>query len=141
MMADRLHVGDRVRLSFAGGSRADGAVRVASLNGRSIIVTCDDRMIGGFVGGVPLSLTDAGWQLLTGESIGVERIAGAGLPARCLFCDAVLEGERMQHQPDCDVFDMLARAVGQCVCRTCDHPAGAHVGGSCLVCGRASCWS
>lgn len=28
----------------------------------------------------------------------------------------------------------------QCECRTCGHSAGAHVAGSCLICGGENCW-
>lgn len=79
------------------------------------------------------------------------------LPARCLWCGAVLQGGATTHRPDCWVpqlaehvglpvehFESEARRfapIAACICRTCGHRAASHISGSCYECGREGCWS
>lgn len=68
------------------------------------------------------------------------------LPVYCWWCGAVLAGGLTQHHPKCWVRTFIDETVrkamvDECTCRTCGHPASAHIGGSCFECGRARCWS
>lgn len=86
------------------------------------------------------------------------------LPTHCLWCGAYLRGGLTEHAIDCwlrtmqveaarvfaippellgvSPIETLRRAIAaECECRTCGHPASAHIGGHCFECGRERCWS
>jgi hypothetical protein len=79
------------------------------------------------------------------------------LPRHCAWCGAFLMGGATVHDPTCWIAKVHARtgasvaelerraaewvALGECTCRTCGHAETSHVGGYCLECGRAECWS
>lgn len=87
----------------------------------------------------------------------------AELPARCLWCGAVLMGGATVHRPECWLSPLTLwpelpaplraelkhkfatgqwRIGDECTCRTagCGHRASSHIGGTCFECGREGCW-
>lgn len=67
--------GDRVRVS-CDGDTAEGVLIVTAANGRSLCVAWDDGMCGGYVGMMPILLTDSGEYraLISDRPVTLERL-------------------------------------------------------------------
>jgi hypothetical protein len=71
---EHFKTGDRVRVTF-GGRTARGVVELASKNGRSLMLFCEDAMLGGYVERIPVLWTGVTFtDLIRSEAVEIERV-------------------------------------------------------------------